>query len=561
MERSAHREDDADVDGQVLRAGLDGDRLGGRRPLAPASSAGERRASARVRLDDPQDLADLGAGAVGVLLGAGRGVVDRRGAGLAEHGLGVVVGERDPAERQLLADEALQRRRARSPTWSTSRTVDGDVRRRLVAGDRLAVVAERRAQAEARRLDVLLGDAERPSACRRAPATWCRPCPSPRRPVSALACTPADRSAMSGTTSTVPWPVTVIERVAVARRRRRRRARSRRGTVAPASSIALPDRAITATAATAAPPAEARAIFQRDVIADSLLRRAVDADRRVLTFDVRGAPRFPARARIADDGPAAAPRRSSRCWPSWPARSPTATAGCSSRSGTASAASCSATATTSSWPAATSARSPATSPSCSTRCGRRSRRAASSTARSSSPTATAAGSTSTPCSSASTRPSPGSAAWRPRRRRRTSPSTCWRSTTTSLLERPAAPSAASALLAAVRPGAAGPPHAGEHRPRDGRRLVRALRGRRPRRRRRQAPRRPVPAGQAGAGQGQARAHRRLRRRRVPHPQGRQRRRLAAARPVRRRGPAAARRRGGVVHASSSAPSCSPSWSR
>ena len=48
-------------------------------------------------------------------------------------------------------------------------------------------------------------------------------------------------------------------------------------------------------------------------------------------------------------------------------RSPTVTAGCSSRSGTASAASCSATATRSSWPAARNGRSPATSRSCSTR--------------------------------------------------------------------------------------------------------------------------------------------------------------------------------------------------
>ena len=44
----------------------------------------------------------------------------------------------------------------------------------------------------------------------------------------------------------------------------------------------------------------------------------------------------------------------------------------------------------------------------------------------------------------------------------------------------------------------------------------------------------VPARQAGPGQGQAPAHRRLRGRRLPHPQGRPRRRLAAARPVRRR---------------------------
>ena len=69
-----------------------------------------------------------------------------------------------------------------------------------------------------------------------------------------------------------------------------------------------------------------------------------------------------------------------------------------------------------------------------------------------------------------------------------------------------------------------------------RRLVRALRGRRPRRRRRQAARRAVPAGQAGDAQDQAPAHRRLRRRRLPLAQERagHARRLAAARPVRRR---------------------------
>ena len=58
------------------------------------------------------------------------------------------------------------------------------------------------------------------------------------------------------------------------------------------------------------------------------------------------------------------------------------------------------------------------------------RTAASSTARSSSPTATAAASTSTPCCSASTRPSRACAGWRPRRRRRSSPSTCSPSATT-----------------------------------------------------------------------------------------------------------------------------------
>ena len=88
-----------------------------------------------------------------------------------------------------------------------------------------------------------------------------------------------------------------------------------------------------------------------------------------------------------------------------------------------------------------------------------------------------------------------------------------------------------------------------------------VRGRRARRRRRQAPRRPVHAGQAHAGQGQAPAHRRLRRRRLPRPQGRQGRRLAAARPVRRRRPAAPRRRGRRRSPPSSAPSCSTSWRR
>ena len=56
-----------------------------------------------------QDLAELGAGGLGELVGAHPGVLDRRRAGLAEHRLGVGVGERDPAERELLADEALQR--------------------------------------------------------------------------------------------------------------------------------------------------------------------------------------------------------------------------------------------------------------------------------------------------------------------------------------------------------------------------------------------------------------------------------------------------------------------
>ena len=55
------------------------------------------------------------------------------------------------------------------------------------------------------------------------------------------------------------------------------------------------------------------------------------------------------------------------------------------------------------------------------------------------------------------------------------------------------------------------------------RLVRPVRGRRPRRRHRQAPRRRVRAGRARLGQGQARPHRRRRGRRVPLAQGRGRR--------------------------------------
>ena len=115
-----------------------------------------------------------------------------------------------------------------------------------------------------------------------------------------------------------------------------------------------------------------------------------------------------------------------------------------------------------------------------------------------------------------------------------------------LLERPLHERRA-ALLAAVHATPAGPSHAGHHRHRRRRRLVRPVRGRRARRRRRQAARRPLPAGQAGAGQGQARTDGRVRRRRVPHPQGRARRRLAPPRPVRRQRSAAARRRGGLVH--------------
>ena len=149
---------------------------------AAPPSPGRRPASGTVDSMIRRIVADLGAG--------GRRRTARRVtvafsiaavAGVAEHGLGVVVGERDPAERQLLADEALQRVEHLTDLVDVAHG-DGDVRRRLVAGDRLAVVGERRAQAEARRLDVLLGDAEARQACRRAPATSCRSCPSPRRP-------------------------------------------------------------------------------------------------------------------------------------------------------------------------------------------------------------------------------------------------------------------------------------------------------------------------------------------------------------------------------------------
>ena len=85
-------------------------------------------------------------------------------------------------------------------------------------------------------------------------------------------------------------------------------------------------------------------------------------------------------------------------------------------------------------------------------------------------------------------------------------------------------------------------HAGDVRSGDRRALVHALRGRRARRRDGQAADRRVHARQAHAGQGQARAHRRLRGRRLPHPQGRRGRRLAAARSLRRQRPPQPRRR-------------------
>ena len=152
-----------------------------------------------------------------------------------------------------------------------------------------------------------------------------------------------------------------------------------------------------------------------------------------------------------------------------------------------------------------------------------------------------------------------SAALRPRHRRRTSPSTSWRSTTRSCSSARSSSAANSCPRRSALPDRSTSP-----RP--------AL----------TATRRPsgsaasrAPASTAswpsastiptsptsGPCQGQARAHRGVRRRRVPHPQGRQRRRLAAPRAVRRRRPAAARRRGGRVQREVPAPSSWPSSSR
>ena len=97
--------------------------------------------------------------------------------------------------------------------------------------------------------------------------------------------------------------------------------------------------------------------------------------------------------------------------------------------------------------------------------------------------------------------------------------------------------------------AADPPDARDDRSRTRGRLVRPVRGGRPRWRRREAARWHVPARQAGDDQDQAPAHRRLCRRRLPLAQERagHARRIAAARAVRRRGDAAPRRRHVVVH--------------
>ena len=121
-------------------------------------------------------------------------------------------------------------------------------------------------------------------------------------------------------------------------------------------------------------------------------------------------------------------------------------------------------------------------------------------------------STSTPSCSASTRPRRASSCWRPRRRRRSSPSTCWRSATTTCAASPFGSRRAGARSGAL--GGAEPPvylTPATIGPGGGQGLVLALRGRRPRRRRRQARRPHLPRGRAGHVEGQARAHGRLRR--------------------------------------------------
>ena len=236
--------------------------------------------------------------------------------------------------------------------------------------------------------------------------------------------------------------------------------------------------------------------------------------------------------------------------------------GCStSRSGTASAASCSATATRSSWRAATSARSTATSPSCCRRC---------STALPE--RCVVDGEIVVPDTegngldfdalqqrihpAAVTRADAGRAdaggvrGLRHAGDRRPQPDG-------HAVRRAAGPARAQHLDAERQRA----PHAGHHRSGDRRTLVHAVRGGRARRRDGQAARRRVHARQAHAGEGQARTHRRLRRRRVPDPQGRRGRRLAAARALRRQRPAQPRRRVRRASASSSGASCATSSSR
>ena len=146
------------------------------------------------------------------------------------------------------------------------------------------------------------------------------------------------------------------------------------------------------------------------------------------------------------------------------------------------------------------------------------------------------------------RRSRASAASPPRRRRRSSPSTSSPSATRSLLDTPLAERHAR-LVDALALDPAQPVYlCPSTTDADvARRLVRRVRGRRPRRRDRQAARRSVHARQAHADQGQAPPHGRLRGRRLPRPQGRQGRRVDAARSVRRRRSAEPRRRRRLVH--------------
>jgi ATP-dependent DNA ligase len=78
----------------------------------------------------------------------------------------------------------------------------------------------------------------------------------------------------------------------------------------------------------------------------------------------------------------------------------------------------------------------------------------------------------------------------------------------------------AALEAALAPAAAGPPDPRHHRPRTGRRVAGAVRGRRAGRRGRQAAGWGLRARPAGVAQGQARPHRRLRGGRLPAAQAR-----------------------------------------
>ena len=175
---------------------------------------------------------------------------------------------------------------------------------------------------------------------------------------------------------------------------------------------------------------------------------------------------------------------------------------------------------------ATSSRSIATSPSWPTRSGRRCPTAACSTARSSSP-ATAALAVRVAAAAHPPGRVAGQDAGRASRRRRSSPGTCSRSATRTCATCRRASAGPGWRRCSGRRAAAGPPDARDARPGARRRLVRPVRGRRPRRRHRQAPRRAVPARQAGDAQDQAPAHGRLRRGRVPLAQERARARTSA----------------------------------